>query len=965
MRRITGLLFAFFWAVLLFSLTARAIDLQRIGTPFVDNYTKGIYQAGNQNWSVTKDAHGVMYFGNSDGLLSFDGKCWQLNRMPNRITVRAVAADGKDKIYAGGFEEFGYWQYNGQGKLTYRSLVGLVPEKVRLKDEIWKIYADQDKVIFQSFATIYIYQNGKIKVVKASNPFLFLFKTGSRYFTEVIKQGLFELKGDSLVAVPGSKAIGNANVLSILPFDNNTYLIGTDKNGLFLYDGFGIKPWKNQANDFLKTQQLNNGVEISGGYYAFGTILNGIIIVDKSGNIIQHISKTGGLQNNTVLSLFVDQGQNLWAGLDNGIDRIETNSPLYFYLDKTGSFGTVYSSIIYQDKIYLGTNQGLFYSNLVADNNHLLQTFSFKLIPGSQGQVWDLSVIDGQLFCGHNNGTYKVADNRITNISAISGGWIISKKDPKTLIQGTYTGLVIYRKNSNGSWVFSNKVNGFDEPSRYVETDGKDNIWVSQAYKGLYKLVLTPDLRKAGYVKLYNQKNGLPNNYHVGIFNLEGQIVFATNSGFYIYDNISDRFFNYQQLNKRLGSFFSSNKVIKAADKKYWFINHGKMAMVDFERPGLIAIDSNSFSMLNGKMVQTYENISRINPFNYLISIDDGFVIYNTESSLSAKNKTFPAVLIRKVEDIADKVYTIADQVNNYTQTELPYTKNSLRISYTLPYYQQANIKFQYRLQGYSDDWSSWSASAQKEFTNLPSGKYNFEVRAEINGMKLPNSSTYRFTINPPWYNCLTAYFIYMLLLALLFWQLRRVYIFKLKKHKQIIQDKLNQEKEEFLKQEAIGNQQKFVQMQNERLQTELQGKGRELTNSAMNIVYKNELLQKIRYELSVLKDNTGKKIPEEHLKKIQKVIDDGITDERDWNLFENSFNETHESFFKKLKVGHPDLVPNDLKLCAYLRMNMNSKEIASLLNITLRGVEIRRYRLRKKLNLEHDQNLVEFLMGL
>jgi DNA-binding CsgD family transcriptional regulator len=132
-----------------------------------------------------------------------------------------------------------------------------------------------------------------------------------------------------------------------------------------------------------------------------------------------------------------------------------------------------------------------------------------------------------------------------------------------------------------------------------------------------------------------------------------------------------------------------------------------------------------------------------------------------------------------------------------------------------------------------------------------------------------------------------------------------------------------------------------------------------------MNIVYKNELLQKISDAITHLKDSSGKKLPDDQLRKIQKVIDEGMTDERDWNLFESSFNEAHESFFKKLKHEHPDLVPNDLKLCAYLRMNMNSKEMASLLNISLRGVEIRRYRLRKKLNLEHDKNLVEFLMEL
>src|SRR5690606_37093115 len=110
--------------------------------------------------------------------------------------------------------------------------------------------------------------------------------------------------------------------------------------------------------------------------------------LDTAGRIVQQVNKAGGLQNNTVLSLFADADQNLWLGLDNGIDRIELNSPLYFYFDKTGTFGTVYSSIIHQDKIYLGTNQGLFYSKLVSDGGRPFQNFDFTLISGSQGQVW-------------------------------------------------------------------------------------------------------------------------------------------------------------------------------------------------------------------------------------------------------------------------------------------------------------------------------------------------------------------------------------------------------------------------------------------------------------------------------------------------------------------------------------------------------------------------------------------------
>ena len=117
--------------------------------------------------------------------------------------------------------------------------------------------------------------------------------------------------------------------------------------------------------------------------------------------------------------------------------------------------------------------------------------------------------------------------------------------------------------------------------------------------------------------------------------------------------------------------------------------------------------------------------------------------------------------------------------------------------------------------------------------------------------------------------------------------------------------------------------------------------------------------------ELLQLHDNEGRKLSGDQLRKISKIIEDARSDERDWNLFEESFNEAHENFFLKLKANYPELVPNDLKLCAYLRMNMSSKEIASLLNITTRGVEIRRYRLRKKLGLKPNQNLTEFLMSL
>ncbi|KAA8480216.1 YXYXY domain-containing protein [Arcticibacter tournemirensis] len=945
-----------------------AADIKGLGVPYVQNYTKHVYQSGNQNWAVTKDENGIMYFGNSEGLLSFDGRYWQLNRMPNHLIVRSVAADGKGRVYAGGFGEFGYWAYNHKGRLVYHSLTRLLPAGFTLKDEIWKIYVDGERVLFQSFASVFIYHKGKIRVLEKGGPFFFLLKAGSRFFIKSMGKGFYEIKGDKLAGIPNSELLDNTEVLCILPFQKGKYLIGTAKKGLFIYDGISIKPWDNHANGFLKTYHLNNGCVVMNRYFAFGTILNGIVILDEAGRIVQQINKSSGLQNNTVLSIYSDNEQNLWAGLDNGIDRIELNSPLYFYFDKKGDLGTVYSSIIHQSKIYLGTNQGLFYSDLQNHGSDSFQSFDFKLIPGSQGQVWDLSLIDGQLFCGHNDGTSLVIGNTLKKISSVSGGWIIRRlnSNPNLLIQGTYNGLAVYKKGPDGKWEFSHKVSGFSEPSNYVEQDAKGQIWVGHAYKGLYKLQLNSDYRKVVSFRYYGSNNGLPGSYHLNVFNLENRVVFSSDSGFYIYDDISNRFSKYNHLNRGLGSFAFSNKIIPAAARKYWFINHGKVALVSLTEPGQIKVDSSSFTILDGRMVQYYENISRINSSLYLISIDDGFSIYDGNSiNVNAYNaKSLPRVLIRKFENITYGNMLISEAAG-LDITEIPYNRNNVRISFALPYYRQAKIRYQYYLEGYSSQWSEWSSQAAKEFTNLGNGSYTFKVRAIINDRKISESASFQFIILPPWYLSKWAYFSYLLLHIALFLILRRMYFYNIKKHQERLRKKLQKEKEEQLRQEAIINEQKIVKLKNEQLQADLESKSRELTSSAMNIVYKNELLQKIRDEIYGLKDSSGKKLGSDQLKRLDKVINEGLNDERDWNVFESSFNETHENFFRKLKSKYPELVPNDLKLCAYLRMNMSSKEIASLLNITLRGVEIRRYRLRKKLNLEHDKNLAEFFMQL
>src|SRR5690349_17236349 len=217
-----------------FSVTSLADDIKSIGVPYIQNYPKSLYLSGNQNWSIAKGKNGIMYFGNTQGLLTYDGKYWQQYEMPNRQIVRSVAADDSGVIYTGSFGEFGYWKIDNK-RLKYTSLISLIPKGLKMTDEIWKIYIDGKRVIFQSFSSIYIYSNNKVSVVKIPAFFLFLHKVDKRFIIEALGKGLYELNGDKLVPLKNTGAPLPGSVLSILPYKNGSLLIGTSKDGLFLY----------------------------------------------------------------------------------------------------------------------------------------------------------------------------------------------------------------------------------------------------------------------------------------------------------------------------------------------------------------------------------------------------------------------------------------------------------------------------------------------------------------------------------------------------------------------------------------------------------------------------------------------------------------------------------------------------------------------------------------------------------
>ena len=286
----------------------------------------------------------------------------------------------------------------------------------------------------------------------------------------------------------------------------------------------------------------------------------------------------------------------------------------------------------------------------------------------------------------------------------------------------------------------------------------------------------------------------------------------------------------------------------------------------------------------------------------------------------------------------------------------LDYETNSLYFNYSIPHYHNIVKKnYSYKLEGWSSQWSDWTQDSYQVFKNLPYGSYRFKVKGRTGVTETINTSSFSFVINRPWYFSNLAIVVYISFIILLWVFVHNSY----KRYYKKQQLKVLKKSEEDLALKELESSKQLIQLNNEKLKLDIESKNRELAVSTMSLIKKNEFLNGIKNELKE-KDFIG-----QDLKKVIKIIDKNLNNTDDWKLFEEAFNNADKDFLKHIKSIHPSLTPNDLRLCAYLRLNLTSKEIAPLLNISYRSVEVKRYRLRKKIGLPHESSLTSYILEL
>lgn len=945
--------------LLLFSITPSYCQVKSIGLPEIRNYKRTDYKGGTQNWNIDQDKNGNVYFANNNGLFQFDGSSWRKYNLPNLSVIRSLKIGDSDKIFVGGYNEFGYFKPNSKGKLVYFSISKFLPKsKINTIDIVWKIHIIKDRVIFQSFESAFVFKNNTLKVLKAPSRFQFSFNVNNRLYLQDVSKGLLEYRNEKLYPLEGT-ILSNTEIWEMFSMPDNKMLIATLDKGLFIYDGKKLIPWNTEANDFIKKNSCLGGVAIKENYIVLNSVLNGIIICDKSGRIIQHINRKKGLQNNTVLTSFIDNKNNLWLGLDNGIAFVNENSP-FSYFGFSYDISTVYTSVIYKGNLYVATNQGVFYHSWKTP----FKEDTFTLVEGTTGQAWNIQVIDNQLICAHNKGALLIAGGKSIKTLDEIGYWGFKKipNHPSYLIGSNYKGFSLFEKKQNG-WKYINQIVGFSKSVGEFEIDN-ETIWVKKDDL-LYQMTLADDLKNFKSIKTYPN---ISNDYKgIGsIQRIDNTVYFQTNNHFFKYLAEKNMFYE----DKFISSLFKTIPTIKTLSEDHY----GNLWYVFNESLGVLMKNNNGnyrnivapFSNLTGNLVNNNFSVNTIDSKNIFIGLTDGLAHY--DSQLLNNFVTKPKVFIRSFSFLGDTIL-YGNGKNRIEKFNIPYKSNYVKFAFSSPTYENVeNVKFSYQLEGFEDAWSDWSTISIKEYTNLKEGNYTMRVKAKNSYGIQSDEMIVPFAISPPWYRHFLAYIFYIICISIVIYYIRKRIKTKIRKNKYyetIEQRRLYLEKESKIRQEQYELEKEIERLKNDQLKIKILAKDKELVSNSLQVVKKNKVLNGIIHKLKDIDAESFDESTKFQFTKLNKSIVKEVNADHSWKDLEKHIKNVHFDFLKRLKEKYPTISPRELDLSTYLLMNMSTKEIAEIMNISGGGVELARYRLRKKLELNKKENLIGFLMSI
>jgi DNA-binding CsgD family transcriptional regulator len=932
--------------IILLGLSVATSSFAYSGIYPIKNFSSSEYGAGIQNIDFAQNRDLNLFVANNLGILSFNGSRWTTYALNTGKKQRSLAFDEKtNRLYVGSQGEFGYFEDNW----NYVSLLDKIPPEMLDFDEVWDVYIVDSKVYFCTFQGIYVFDGDSVFVITRPGGFNRSFSAGDKLITQSPSGELFEIEGRELLPLI-RKGQTNQVVAGVINSDIG-FVVFYNAGNVEFFNSVGVEDAYPDLSKVLFGKYVNHVTQVSDGRLVISTQRAGLFIYDPLTNQLENITKEDGLMSNACLRVFQDTSGNLWVGMQNGIALIDINSPLRLINQNIDLQGSGYEAFDTEEGTYYTTSNGIYF----LPNDGAKSRF----LTGTEGPAYGMQLINKKLYAGHHTGLFLLENGKATRLTTSDGLWQVKqlRSNPTYAIGGTYSGLQLFQINAQGILSEVQKIKGFNESSRFFEEDRKGRIWVGQYYKGLYLLSLQESLREAVVTKV-SESYKLPIQQYIFLSRIDDELYIGTAKGIFRLDQTTDKIVEDETFSATVGKNWVY-QLVQDKQKNVYVYSENLVGLFKHVSSGNYVFVPSSLFQLRQSFNNDLLNVSRNVQRGILFNANEGFISYNPdlEDRFSLINEPLISTLSNQAEDT---ILYARNPFHGKPETIAPIriaegTRVLQFVVESFKFKDVNNQQFRYYLSSFDEDFGSWTTASFKEYSNLKVGTYKFQVQTFTSRGEIVTSKPFMVIVVPPFYKSLVARILYLLagisILYLIYRLQRQYYRGK--------QSRLEQEKQK----ELALKQKELQELREEQIKSELSHVNNLLAASTMNLVVKNEFMENIKEEIRQVRRTDNVEDKQRALERIIKAIDTTLKVQEDWKQFEHHFDRVHGDFLTRLTTEFTDLTPGEQKLCAFLRLKMDTKEIANLMGISLRGVEVARYRLRKKLGLDAHQNLSKFIL--
>jgi len=790
------------------------------GRPFIRNWGPRDYEMHNQNWCILQDPRGIMHFGNTTGLLSYDNLRWSAYSFkPDKSRATSLAWDNTHKRILVGLEngQFGFMQPGKNGALEFQSLSSKIPENERTNTPVWNILVHEGIFYFCTWSGVYVFKGEKWKVLRPEdgNTFHKFFATTSGLILREQGKGLKWIDKDSLIFIRGTECFADCKVDLIYERNPGEFLLGTRNRGLFnmaLRNAeANIDELPGPASEFFIEKSLYCFTPLSGNRLACGTSSGGIAVINLQAQILDIIDKKHGLADDMVWALQQDSHGNLWAALDKGISMMEMDYPLRIFDEFHGLDGLPNAITDFNGDVITATNRGIYV--LQKKGHHDF----FELISEPNLDCKSISLVQSQgrseVWVACKQGMFRVirAGNRLVSEPLLTGVSYESVFQPyknlPLVLGGAHGEISVFRLIGN-NWEETQTLNLKSEGAikNFCLSPKGDYLWVGEKDFGL-KLIPMKKLLEGSFQSSQMTWYPFPakesTEYPIRLLN--DKVIVAPERGMmeyrpgrFAYPN--GEFFPLKTQASLSGndSVFSVFRMEISPSQKLW-------VATDLLAKEKTSKDIFVFSKISSNEVnEPHKPLKRLQGVqvndlyfdnkNFLwLATNDGVFVFKADfQASSAKPFSAHVSKIRALPDstifFGNHFVRLGDSLNgfNYTQSlnavpELPFSQNSLSFSFSSNQFNDAEgILYSTFMEGLEDNWTNWSKENSRDFSQLPEGNYVFRVRAKSNLLGISPETSFIFTIRAPWYRSLLAYAFYLISGIFIFrlivnWNIRRL----------------------------------------------------------------------------------------------------------------------------------------------------------------------------------------------